>query len=75
MNYSLDHRDEKELSQVKEGRVGWPGNCLTKHNEGPFPGLGLSGAARGWRTEYNVLLVLRPPFCFSSTLAPTHAKV
>lgn len=75
MAYLLGHRDKKELRQVKEGRSEEARELPHKIQLRAFPRPEALGAARERSTEHNVLLVHIPPFCFSSTLDPTHAKV
>lgn len=81
MDELLGHWDKKELRQVKEVRSGEARELPHNAQLRAFPGLGHSGAAtgkeeaRGKEDQHNVLLVRVPPFCFSSTWAPTHAKV
>lgn len=70
---SLGHEGVK----AGEGREEWGSQKTASQNT-------IKGLSQAWgvrvlpgemRAEHNVLLVHTPPFCFSSTLAPTHAKV
>lgn len=60
-----------------EGREERGGQKTASQNtiKGLSQAWGLLALPGDMRTEHNVLLVHTPPFCCSSTLAPTHAKV